>query len=143
MALPIYKPGQGYWTRMMSAIGAGVLILAGVGWMWNELSVIADTQTRGIAQTVMAIVVVVGGGGLLYWLLNKPNIADFMISTEAEMKKVNWPTRRELMGSTWIVIGGTVFMALLIFVIDIVLHDAAVYARILEGRTILQSLAGG
>ena len=30
-----------------------------------------------------------------------------MIATEGEMKKVNWSTRREILGSTWIVIGLT------------------------------------
>jgi preprotein translocase subunit SecE len=140
MALRIYKPRDGYWTRMLSAIGAGILVLGCVGWLWNELQVIQDTRTRGISQTVMALSVVIGLGALIYYLLNKPSIADFMISTEAEMKKVNWPTRRELIGSTWIVIGGTVFMALLLLLIDVVLHDLAVVARVLEGNTFLSSL---
>ena len=34
-----------------------------------------------------------------------------MIATEGEMKKVNWSTRREIIGMTWVVIGLTVFIA--------------------------------
>jgi preprotein translocase subunit SecE len=42
-----------------------------------------------------------------------------MIATESEMRKVNWPSRRELVGSTWIVICGTLLMALVLLAIDV------------------------
>ncbi|MCC6578910.1 MAG: preprotein translocase subunit SecE [Phycisphaeraceae bacterium] len=83
------------------------------------MTVIRSDQVRGIAQAVVAVVIILGGGGLLYWLLNKPRIADFLIATESEMKKVNWPTRRELIGSTWIVICGTVLFSAALWVIDL------------------------
>ena len=35
--MAIYKPGQGYWTRVMTAVGAGVLVLAGAAWLWAEI----------------------------------------------------------------------------------------------------------
>lgn len=119
MALAIYKPGQGYWTRVLSAIGAGVLVLAGLGWLLGQLQVIQDESQRGIIQTVSAVVIILGFGGILYWIFNKPRIVDFMIATESEMRKVNWPTRRELIGSTWIVICGTFLFVAVLFVIDI------------------------
>ena len=34
----------------------------------------------------------------------RPRSVDFLVATEAEMKKVNWSTRREIMGSTVVVI---------------------------------------
>jgi preprotein translocase subunit SecE len=104
---------------MLSAVGVGVLVLAGVAWMWNELSVIRDDRYRLYAQAGMAVGVILIGGGLLWWALNKPRVVDFMIATESEMRKVNWPTRREIIGSTWVVIGGTALMATLLFVVDI------------------------
>ena len=45
--------------------------------------------------------------------------SDFMIATEGEMKKVNWSTRREIIGSTKVVILFTVLLALLLFVVDL------------------------
>ncbi len=36
MSFGIYKQGQGYWVRVMSAAFLGVLILAGAGWGWEE-----------------------------------------------------------------------------------------------------------
>ncbi len=46
--LGIYKKGQGYWTRMMSAIAAGLIILMGSVWLWETL---AGVQV-GSLQTV-------------------------------------------------------------------------------------------
>ena len=58
-------------------------------------------------------------GALLYYLICvKPKCGDFLIATEGEMKKVNWSTRREIIGSTWVVIGLTFFIAVAIFILD-------------------------
>ncbi|MBI1337685.1 MAG: preprotein translocase subunit SecE [Phycisphaera sp.] len=57
-----------------------------------------------------------------------------MIATEAEMKKVNWPTKREVMGSTWIVICGTVMMAVLLLVVDLAFAEGFVRMHVLEGN---------
>ncbi len=120
MALSIYKSGQGYWTRMLSAIGAGVLLASGLVWAWAELEgVIVDDSTRSTVQAVVAIAIGLGGGGILFWVLNKPRIVDFMIATESEMRKVNWPTQRELVGSTWVVICGTALIAIFLTLINI------------------------
>ena len=121
MAAGIYKKGQGYWTRLMSAIAWGTIVLMGCQWIWKVLQGI---QIEGV-QTVYisaAGAVLFGAvfGGLLYVLLAvKPKVVDFMIATEGEMKKVNWSTRREIIGSTWIVIGLTVFIAALCLVFDL------------------------
>mgnify|MGYP005848131505 CR=1 FL=1 len=118
MAFEIYKSGQGYWTRMMTAVGVGVLSLTGVAWLWSELAVIQAFPAIYV-QASVAVVLILTVAILTYWLLNKPNIADFMIATEGEMRKVNWPTRREVLGSTWIVIVGTFMIAAILFAVDI------------------------
>ena len=121
MALPIHKPGQGYWTRTLSAIGAGMLVLAGAAWLYQ---VIVPRFIRGdnqlYYQAGIAVAVILVFGGLIYWLLNKPRIVDFMIAVEAEMKKVNWPAKKEIIGSTWVVICGTLLIAALLFIINFV-----------------------
>jgi preprotein translocase SecE subunit len=61
----------------------------------------------------------IGYSALAYWIMNKPTNADFLIATDSEMKKVNWTTRKELMGSTKIVIGFMFVMALLLFCYDL------------------------
>jgi len=120
MALSIYKPGQGYWTRTLTAVGAGTIVLSGVGVAWFGMKAYFPKDTLLYWQVAMVVVILGSVGALLYWLVGrKQNIVDFMIATEAEMKKVNWPTRKEIVGSTWVVIAGTFLIALILFLIDI------------------------
>jgi preprotein translocase SecE subunit len=65
-------------------------------------------------------VIVLFFAGLMWWTLNRPRIVEFAIATEAEMRKVNWPTRYEVLGSTWVVICGTLLMAVFLFSCDFV-----------------------
>ncbi len=121
MAAAIYKEGQGYWTRTMSAVAAGLLIFMGGSWLWNQL----DGVTMGTIQPVyiqagatvvfIAVFAVVG-----YFLTCRHRkMVDFLIATEGEMKKVNWSTRREIAGSTWVVIGLTAVIAVIIGLLDL------------------------
>ena len=131
MAFAIYKPGQGYWTRVLTAVGAGTLVLAGAAWLWRQLSVV-DGPTL-YYQAGAAVLLIAGFGALLFYLLNKPNIVEFMIATEAEMKKVNWPARREIIGSTIVVISGTLMLAAILFVINIGFASLFRYIDVLKG----------
>ena len=116
----VYKKGQGYWTRVGTAAGAALLILLTAYQIYVYLPTwISSDRGRDIAIGVAAAFVV--GLGLLAWrLMNKPSNADFLIATDSEMKKVNWTSRRELIGSTRIVIVFMFMIALFLFVIDLV-----------------------
>ncbi len=210
--LRIHKPGQGYWLRMLSALGFGALIAAGAMWLWGELKaadipvvaydftletpldslnpgdqialfgpegagqpvgtanvqesrdngeniIIADwffepefqndestatithiapagtpidgaseiEQRQGIEafnkiylQGGVAIGVIALGAIFLLFLCyaNRPTV-DFLIATENEMKKVNWSTRREVFGSTWVVITISVLIAIVLLSADL------------------------
>ncbi len=118
MALTLYKPGQGYWTRTLTAIGVATLVLAGVASAWNQMSgMIVDGLIYYRAG--MALIVIAIFAALTWYLVGlKPKTVDFMIATEAEMKKVNWPSRKEIIGSTIVVISGTLLLALILFLID-------------------------
>jgi preprotein translocase subunit SecE len=135
MALSIYKPGQGYYTRMLSAVGVGVIVLSGVAWLWEKMTTIdAIPEDQELYfQAGMAVGVIAFFGALVYFILNKPRIADFMIATEAEMKKVNWPSKKEIIGSTWVVICGTAFIAILLFCINIGFAELFRKIGVLEG----------
>ncbi|MBL9002261.1 MAG: preprotein translocase subunit SecE [Phycisphaerae bacterium] len=37
----IYKYGQGYWVRVMTAVFAGMIVLAGAMWAWNRLAAVS------------------------------------------------------------------------------------------------------
>ena len=118
MRLSIYKYGQGYWSRMLTAVGAGVLVVSAVLWLIPQFDWIEEDPVRLTTQAGIAVGVVVVFGVLGWYLLNKPRIVDFLIATEAEMRKVNWPSRGEIIGSTWIVICGTLMMALFLWIVN-------------------------
>ncbi len=217
MNLRLYKPGQGYWMRVITAAFFGTLVLAGAAWLWNESKAIvlptrgytipveglpqgtapsagdtltliaeipdaagvtratvgsgpiaiAETTSTGANITTGKIVVeagrevfdatrftVNGAGGtyevrlygnmqpipifdpqylqvgvacvailfgaamLFYCISVSPKVGEFLIATDGEMKKVNWSTRKEVVGSTWVVVTTCFLMAGLLFVVD-------------------------
>ena len=40
MSLGIYRQGQGYWVRVMTAVLSGVIIAATAGWLWEQMSTV-------------------------------------------------------------------------------------------------------
>ena len=132
MGLSIHKPGQGYWTRMGTAVGVGTLVLVGVAWLTSQVEWLMQGSDKLIYwQAGVAVATIFLAAGILWWVLNKPSVVNFLIATEAEMKKVNWPSRREIIVSTWIVICGTLLMALLLFGSDALFSNLFKYAGIL------------
>lgn len=221
MNLRLYKPGQGYWMRVITAAFFGTLILAAAAWLWNESKAIAlptkgytipveglpdgvspgagDTLTLlaesldaaaparvtvGTSSIVSAeststgatitsgkvsiepgqeafdasrflitpaaggsgtpyevrlygnmqpipifepqylqvglavVVILIGATLLLYFVSVNPKTGEFLISTDGEMKKVNWSTRKEVIGSTWVVVTTCFLLAGILFVVD-------------------------
>jgi preprotein translocase SecE subunit len=40
MSLGIYKQGQGYWVRVLTAAGLGLLIIAAAAWGWSQAGIV-------------------------------------------------------------------------------------------------------
>ena len=136
MALQIYKKGQGYWTRMMTAISLGLLVVMGGVWLSDSLMGVRIGNLEPVYIRAGAFVLVLAVFGFLgYYLVGcKPKFVDFLIATEGEMKKVNWSTRREILGSTWVVIGLTVVIAAIISVLDYL-----IYSPLFRAANVLES----
>ena len=119
MSSVIYKPGQGYWTRLMSAVGWGIVIAFAALWGWNQLATL-DVAEPVYYQGAVAGAVLLICGAILYWIVYiKPRTSEFLIATDGEMRKVNWSTRREIIGSTWVVIAISVIIAAILFIVDL------------------------
>ena len=216
MSIGIYKPGQGYWVRVLTAVFAGILVLAAAAWAWQESAAVplptptwqltvttnstslpegspvelwdadpdrtpeaalvgsatsvelvpigqnrsmvtvtgvtlepekaateakyvrsgtgadafvARTVEQGVRgvpmferiylQAAAAGVILLLGAIVVYWFCAlKKSTVDFLIATDGEMKKVNWSTRREVIGSTIVVVVASFLIAALIFAID-------------------------
>ncbi len=205
MALGVYKPGQGYWTRVLTAVGLGALALSGALWLYEQVgaypvpqstwalrvSAIDGSATTGQGLTLYsdaagttpmgtatvssvsptggevqitsisttggasplsiqriessadgfrasvserrgmpdfsvtylqagaAALVIVLAAVFVYWVVAiRPRANEFFISVDNEMRKVNWSTRREIIGSTWVVIAVSFGIATTLFVVD-------------------------
>ncbi len=66
----------------------------------------------------VAAAFLVGFAALAWSLQNKPGNVDFLIATDSEMKKVNWTSRKELVGSTQIVVIFMFLVAFFLFAVD-------------------------
>jgi preprotein translocase SecE subunit len=121
--LAIYKRNQGNYTRWGTMVGSGVLILAGADFLHDQLGVYQDPDRvlTQVLPVVIPLLVAVGLGLMVYWLsfVNR-KACDFLIATEGEMKKVNWSSRREIIGSTKVVIAFTLLLTAILFVVDMV-----------------------
>lgn len=140
----IYKEGQGKWAR--NSVAAAIAVFAVVaairlyesmtdpdsqlditGTLWESVLRVSSWPIDYRLVIVAPVLVAVLYFG--YWQYNHPGWADFLIETENEMKnKVTWPSRKEeinlsiVVVVTVIIIGGFTFVAdqLLRIVFDLV-----------------------
>ena len=116
MNFEIYKRGQGKWTRLITFL-SGTLIGALIAeYIWSEMKVL-DWPLFVLYGIPVVIVLVVAA--MMFWVVNRPANADFMIATEGEMKKVSWSSRAEIIGGTKVVIATTLTMSLLLWAVDL------------------------
>ena len=119
-AFELYKKGQGYYTRLGTAIGGGVISVLGCYSLYQRLDGItldSPNAKTWIQAGVPALLLLILGW-LVFKLVNTPKWADFMIATEGEMKKVSWSTKKEIATSTKVVLFTVLLLAVLLGVVD-------------------------
>ncbi len=128
MNISIYKQGQGHWTRLMTFMGGMVMFAWGAAWLAGQMKKIEFARDASGAYTIepqfvqggTALTLIILGAAVCYWLTYaKPSSCEFLIATEGEMKKVNWSSKKELMGSTWVVVGVAMILATSLFFVDL------------------------
>jgi preprotein translocase subunit SecE len=117
MLTQLYKPGQGKNTRLVTGISAGAIVAIGC---WKVYQMLASTDLWLWVVYMVPVALFIGLGLLIYWALNKPAVADFMILAEGELKKVNWSSRHEVFVSTVVVIVVVLLLAALLGAADMV-----------------------
>jgi preprotein translocase SecE subunit len=122
MIFGIYKRGQGKFTRLCSSFAIAIITGLGCWKLFNKL----EAASWGLSSKASLWIATMVPAGLfaafailIFWLVNKPAVADFMISAEGEMKKVSWSSRQEIAVSTFIVIVVVILMAILLGTTDI------------------------
>ena len=122
MVLSIYKRGQGKYTRLCSAFAVGIVVGLGCLQLYDEIeatSWIENNNTRIWLATMVPTVMFMLLSLLIFWLVNKVRVADFLIAAEGEMKKVSWSSKQEIAISTFIVIVVVLVMAILLGTADL------------------------
>lgn len=111
-----YKQNQGTYTRVITVVA--IMVLGA----WGCYSMEGWLRTFGLnayATFGIPLLLLIALGTLMVWVINRPRSADFLIATEGEMKKVSWSSRKEVIGSTKVVIVTTLILAAILFVVDL------------------------
>ena len=115
----LYKRTQGQHTRQVTC-GVIWVTFALAAWrLWDLLTgVTIPSALRGVETYLeigLPVLLLVVGFWLGVRLVNMPRFADFLIAVEAEMNKVSWPSKAELIRSSLVVsfvifaLAGTLF----------------------------------
>lgn len=140
-----YKRGQGTYTRGGTAVGAATLILAGADFLFDQLGAFESGPSWLWVQIGIPALVTVGLGLFLWWIVGvNRRCCDFMIATEGEMKKVSWSSKKELIGSTKVVILFTFLLAVALFVVDVIFIQFFGAIKVLKAApSLLDMFKGG
>ena len=114
MNLKIYKRSQGKNSRLWTALAIFAVVVLGCWRLYKQLQ-----GTEPWVQTVIPVGVCAVFAALIYWLSNRPTVADFLIASESEIKKVSWSSRKEIVNSTMIVISVVAIVAVFLGAVDL------------------------
>ena len=114
MEFKIYKRSQGYYTRLYAALISFCIVAVGCYVLYGKMQVIDNIWVNTLVPAGVCALF----GFLVFWLVNKPSVADFMIAAEGEIKKVSWSSREELIASTVIVVFVVTSMAVMLWATD-------------------------
>jgi len=113
--MKVYKKGQGNRARAVAALAATGIAAFGVA----EAYGIWGTSISFVVACAILIVGVAGTG--VYMSLINARTSEFLIETQAELKKVAWPPKAEVKGSTAVVVGTVIILGLFLHAVDFVL----------------------
>jgi preprotein translocase subunit SecE len=128
----IYKPRQGWYARLYTGLGLGLIVLAGAYQVSQASLEYSPLWRFGLPLAFAAV-----GLWVILRVVHFPPFADFLIATEAEMNKVSWTTKDDLIRATTVVLATVVLMALFLFVVD------RLWTLILQLIGVLQFGGGG
>jgi len=129
-----YKSNQGRKVRRATTLG--LLVLGGCGvWTllhhgtlealgnkdWRFTVTFTETSITLLPDVryTIPILLIAATLWISFRIVHWPTFADFLISTEGELNKIAWPTRKSLWQDTVVVLATVVIMTLFLFVVDV------------------------
>lgn len=122
----LYKRSQGRIARQLTfaglalgvAIGCWRLAVSLRTWGWSrDLAGNLGTSVD-VFGAIVAIAVCIPLLWICYRAVNIPRFADFLIAVEAEMNKVSWPSRTELIRASLVVLFVVFLLSTVLFLYD-------------------------
>jgi preprotein translocase subunit SecE len=113
----LYKRNQGRITRQVTFAVLAVVFLVAAYQLHTTLKATYDSA---LTHYALPGVVLLGGWWLSFRLVNLPRFADFLIAVEAEMNKVSWPSKGELIRASLVVIFMIFFLAAILAMYDVI-----------------------
>jgi preprotein translocase subunit SecE len=110
----LYKPMQGWYARVYTAAGLGLIAAAGV-WRIHEATL--ELQWLTLRLGLPAIFALVFAW-IVFRIIEFPPFAEFLIATEAEMNKVSWTSKDDLFRATTVVLSTVLVMAVFLYLVD-------------------------
>jgi len=117
----LYKRNQGRIARQITAAAVAIVIAIGAWCLsqWFDGHTEVSWMTQEWAKYGVPVALALFGGWAAYRLVNVPAFADFLISVEAEMNKVSWPSRHELVKASIVVLCVIFFLAFTLYIYDL------------------------
>jgi preprotein translocase subunit SecE len=148
--LGVYKRTQGKIARQVTFAVIMVVVVLGAWRMWLTIGPGVDYSPQeysdaglfsfwlhfrswSFTRHIVAGLFMALGLWFGYRLVNVPQFADFLIAVEAEMNKVSWPSRGELVRSAVVVIFVIFLLAAVLFVFDLIWRSLFVLIGVRPG----------
>jgi preprotein translocase subunit SecE len=128
VSVELYKRNQGRLTRQLTALALLLVLFYGAwtlsqGPLSNYAPRTGDPPETVAWKTAVQVgipaAICVIGAWVIFRLVNYSRFADFLISVEAEMDKVSWSSRDELLRATAVVLITMVFLGFVLLMYDI------------------------
>jgi len=118
MHTAVYKPTQGRIVRQLTALAIWIVVVMGCYRLYITLR--GAFETAPWAELAIPLGLCTIGCWVGFRLVNWPRFADFLIAVEAEVNKVTWPGKQELIRASMVVIATIVILAVTLFLFDVV-----------------------
>ena len=115
LKLDVFKPTQGKNARLWTGVALGVL--SGVG-IYRYYELYLKGQYGPVTGFTIPAALGLAFAWFIWRLIQFPPFADFLIATEAEMRKVSWTSPEDLKRATIVVLATIFVMAFYLFAVD-------------------------